>query len=252
MGVGGALPAEAQTSTEIEVLNFALQLEYLESEFYTYALTGRGIESLGIGVDGEANGGNPPSGGTTTGGALVSFTDNSVYTYGIAEQIARDERAHVVLLRQVLGSARTAKPNLNLNALGFGFGSQSEFLRLSRIFEDIGVSAYGGAAPLLRTPSVISYAARILAVEAEHVASIRTQISFFRIPTAPRLDLVDILPPPSGRVDQYLSVSTNGLPNTRTPGQVLYLAYGNQNNATSGGFFPNGFNGAITTSTGEA
>ncbi len=252
VSVGGALPAEAQTSTEVEVLNFALNLEYLESEFYTYALTGQGIEALGIGVDGEANGGNPPSGGKTTGGALVSFTDSTIHSHDIAEQIARDERAHVVLLRDLLGSAKIAKPNLNLNALGFGFGSQSEFLKLSRIFEDIGVSAYAGAAPLLKTPIVIGYAARILAVEAEHVSSIRTQIAYYGIPTAPRLDAVDILPPPSGRVDQYLSVSTSGLPNTRTPGEVLYLAFGDKDNATTGGFFPTGVNGAITTSTGAA
>ena len=252
LSAGGALPAEAQTSTEIEILNFALNLEYLESEFYTYALTGSSIEALGIGVDGEANGVNPPSGGYTQGGALVDFTNNSVFTKPIAQQIARDERAHVVLLRSVLGSAKIAKPNINLNALGFGFGSMAEFLKLARIFEDIGVSAYAGAASSLKTPVVLNYAARILATEAEHVASIRTQIAILGISTLPRLDAIDIVPPPTGRIDQFLSISANGLPNTRTPGEVLYLAFGDKNNATAGGFFPTGVNGAITTSTGEA
>lgn len=249
----GALPADAQTATEINVLNFALNLEYLEAEFYTYALTGQSITAYGIGIDGKANPGNPSSGGMATGGKKVTFSNNLVFSQAIAEQIGSDERAHVKLLRSVLGSHAIAQPNINLNALGFGFGNQNEFLKLSRIFEDIGVTAYAGAAPLLSTPEVIGYAGRILAVEAEHVATVRTQIARLSIPTAPPLDGVDILPPPSGPQTQYLSVNINtGLVETRTPGQVLYLAYGMMSNATRGGFFPDGVNGAITMSSSAA
>ena len=249
----GATPAKAATMTEVDVLNFALNLEYLEAEFYTYALTGQSITAFGIGIDGKANPGNPSSGGTVTGGKLVTFSNNLVFSHDIALQIASDERAHVKLLRSLLGGAAIAQPNINLNALGFGFGSQSEFLKLSRIFEDIGVTAYAGAAPLLSTPTVIGYAARILAVEAEHVSTVRTQIARLNIPTAPPLDGVDILPPPSGPKTQYLSVNINtGLVETRTPGEVLYLAFGMLANAKAGGFFPTGVNGAITTSSGPA
>jgi len=45
---------------EIDILNFALNLEYLEAEFYTYATTGKSISSFGIGAKGRANGDNPP------------------------------------------------------------------------------------------------------------------------------------------------------------------------------------------------
>ena len=247
MSAGAAIPAEAQTTTEIQVLQFALNLEYLEAEFYTIAITGLGITNYGLAIDGLANSPNPSSGGTVTGGKKVNFSNNLVFTEEIALQIASDERAHVKLLRQVLGGDAIAQPNLNLNALGFGFANENDFLKLARIFEDIGVTAYAGAAPLLSTPIVISYAARILAVEAEHVSSIRTQIARLNIPTA-ALDGVDIIPPPSGPQNQYLSVNTgDGLISTRTPGQVLYLAYGKAN-AGSGGFFPTGVNGAITKS----
>jgi hypothetical protein len=252
LSMAGLSPAQAQTTTEVEVLKFALNLEYLESEFYTYALFGQGIELFNIGVTGEANGSNPTSGMVTSGGKKVSFTNNQVLTYQIVEQIGRDERAHVALLRSALGSQVIAKPNINLNALGFGFNSQAEFLQLSRIFEDIGVSAYGGAAGLLSTPAIITTAARILAAEAEHVGSIRTQLSALNISTS-ALDPADLLPPPTGGQTQVLSINPpSGLPATRTYGEVLYLAFGGKANATSGGFFPSGVNGSLTTSTGPA
>jgi hypothetical protein len=243
--------ASAQTSTDVNILNFALNLEYLESEFYSYATSGRGIETFGIATTGMANGSNPSSGGTTMNGSLVTFSNNLVFSSEIAAEIAADERAHVTLLRTALGSAAIAKPNLNLNALGFGFGNESDFLKLARIFEDIGVSAYAGAAPQLSS-AVVGTAAQILAAEAEHVASIRVQVARLNIPTS-SLDGVDILPPPSGAQNTYLSINpSNGLCAVRTPGQVLYLAYGNQANASQGGFFPTGVNGAITMSTNHA
>lgn len=252
MSVASVSPAEAQSNTEIEVLNFALNLEYLEAEFYTYAYYGTSITSFGIGINGVANPGNPSSGGAATGGKKVTFSNNLVFSQAIGAQIGSDERAHVKLLRSALGSAAIAQPNINLNALGFGFDSENDYLKLSRIFEDIGVSAYAGAAGMLTTPAVITTAARILAAEAEHVSTVRTQIARLNVPTTP-LDGADLIPPPSGPQTQYLSINTsNGLPATRTPGEVLYLAYGGMAGASSGGFFPNGVNGAITMSTGPA
>lgn len=245
--------ADAQTSTDVSVLQFALNLEYLESEFYTYATTGGGIEAQGIGVNGLANGANPTGGGTTTGGSQVTFSNNLLFSSALAQEIASDERAHVVLLRSALGGSAIAKPNLNLGALGFGFGSQNDFIRLGRIFEDIGVSAYAGASSFLSS-AVIQTAAQILAAEAEHVASLRLQAARLNIPTAPALDSVDILPPPSGAQNTYLSINpSTGLCAVRTPGQVLYLAFGNQAGVSSGGFFPTGVNGSpYTTSTAAA
>lgn len=244
--------AEAQTSTELDVLNFALNLEYLESEFYTYGQFGYGIEQFGIGVSGVATGSNPGNGGTTVGGKKVTLSNNLVFTPEILSQVGSDERAHVVLLRSALGGLAIAKPNINLNALNLGFGNQAEYLTLARIFEDIGVSAYAGANHLLTTPFVLTTAARILAVEAEHVATIRTQIARLNV-ASPTLDGADIVPPPTGTQLQYLSVNTsNGLVAVRTPGQVLYLAYGMKANATSGGFFPTGVNGALRTSSAPA
>ncbi len=247
--------AEAQstgpTATEIAVLNFALNLEYLEAEFYTYGKFGYGIERAGIGTNGVANGANPPGGGTTTGGSKVTFSNNLVFTQQILHQIGSDERAHVVLLRSFLGARAIAKPNINLNALGIGFHNENEYLTLSRIFEDIGVSAYGGGAHLLSTPIVIQTAARILAAEAEHVSTVRTQIARLNIPS-PILDGADIVPPPTGSQIQYLSINpSNGLPAIRSVTQVLHLAYGGTG-LIQGGFFPTGVNGSFSGTPSSA
>jgi hypothetical protein len=82
---------------------------------------------------------------------------------------------------------------------------------------------------------------------------VRTQIAILRVPTT-SLDAADLLPPPSGNEFSILSIAStiNGLVATRSPGEVLYLAFGNQANATTGGFFPCGVNGAITISSGPA
>jgi hypothetical protein len=237
---------------EQDILNFALNLEYLEAEFYTYAVTGKSITTFGIGTKGHANGANPTDGDNTVGGKKVAFSDNEHFTQEMAAQIGADERAHVVLLRGALGSAAVAMPDIDLSALGFGFDNQNDFLRAARILEDIGVTAYAGAAGFLKTPGVITTAACLLAAEAEHAAGIRTQIARLKIPTT-ALDGVDLVPPPSGPAKQIFSITdSDGLVATRTAGQVLYLAFGMKAGVKQGGFFPTGLNGTIVSSTEPA
>jgi len=237
---------------EVNILNFALNLEYLEAEFYTYATTGKSISSFGIGTKGRANGDNPANGGNTTGGAKVSFSKEESILHDIATQIGADERAHVVLLRGALGSSAVAMPNIDLSALGFGFGNQNDFLQAARILEDIGVTAYSGAAGMLKTPDIIAAAAGLLGAEAEHAAAIRTHIVRLRIPTT-AMDGVDLVPPPSGEARQVLSVKvSDGLIATRTAGEVLYLAFGGKAASKQGGFFPTGLNGTIISSAEAA
>lgn len=237
---------------EADILNFALNLEYLEAEFYTYATTGKSISTFGIGTKGRAGGPNPTHGGNTVGGRKVNFSDDERLLHDMATQIGADERAHVVLLRGALGSSAVAMPNIDLNALGFGFDNQNDFLRAARILEDIGVTAYSGAAGFLKTPDIMTAAACLLGAEAEHAAAIRTHMARLKIPTT-ALDGVDLVPPPSGDARQVLSVKdSDGLIATRTAGQVLYLAFGAKAGVKQGGFFPTGLNGMITASESAA
>jgi ferritin-like protein len=248
---GVKLNAQAALPSAVDILQFALNLEYLESEFYTYATTGQGIDAMGIGITGS---GNP---GMTTGGSRVNFANNLIFSGAVAAEIAADERAHVTLIRGALSAANVtpvAKPAIKLNALGIGFANEAEFVLLARVFEDIGVSAYGYAAGVstLATSPYIGTAARILATEAEHVGNLRLQVARLGLNSTPtKLDSVDTLPPPTGSA--YISADTGtGLTAVRSPGQVLFLAYGNMGNATAGGFYPNGVNGAINMSSATA
>jgi len=236
-GIGLPSDADAQSLTDVDILNFALNLEYLEAEFYTVATTGRRIEEIGIGV-----GGTGTLGGTV-GGGVVSM-DNRVMQ--VARDLANEEQMHVRLLRTALGSAAVAKPAINLNALGVGFGNMTEFLILARAFEDVGMTAYNGAAPLISSRAILAAAAGIGLTEAQHAGVLRYLV-YDRGIAVSQLDSLDVPPlaSPNGRL---FNVNNEGLTIARTPSQVLAIVYANRTaGASNGGFFPGGFNGTIRT-----
>lgn len=84
--------AAAQSVNDPAILNFALNLEYLEAEFYLRAVNGYGLSA--------ADRGSSP--GTVTGGSQVQFADTATQQY--AAEIAQDELDHVRFLRAALGS----------------------------------------------------------------------------------------------------------------------------------------------------
>ncbi len=229
-GALGKLHAAAPTISDADIVNFALNLEYLEAEFYSVASYGATLVQRGI-IPASA------VGAPTTGGQKVPNFGQSEVAF-VAAALRDDEADHVVYLRKALGSGAVQKPAINLDALGFGFGSVGEFLILAGIFEDVGVSAYLGAAPLIQNKTYLDVAARILATEAQHAGSIRTLGILKGIGRKP-LDSLDI-PPNTGHP---FDVDPSALSIPRTTSQVLKLVYGG--GSSSGGFFPNGLNGTI-------
>ncbi len=128
----------------VDALNFALRLEYLESELYT-----RGLAA----------------------GGLIPSADRPVFT-----QIAKHEAAHVALLKSVLGAAAIAKPAIDLTARGaFGdvLSNYVTFKLVAQALEDIGVRAYKGQVGALMGSTVLTTALQIHSVEARHAAEVR-------------------------------------------------------------------------------
>jgi serine-rich repeat adhesion-like glycoprotein len=125
---------------DVDILNFALTLEYLESTFYKEAKSR-----------------------AKASGDLAKLID----------LVSRDEDEHVGALTETikkLGGKPVAEPKFN-----FDYSDTAGFLKLAQTFEDTGVSAYNGAAPQIKSKEVLGAAGSIVQVEARHAAAIRLQ-----------------------------------------------------------------------------
>lgn len=258
--ISSSAPAMAQTITDVDIFNFALNLEYVEAEFYLRAVTGQGL------IDADTTGTGPR--GNVTGGTAVPFRSSYIQQY--AAKIATDEQVHVKFIRTVLGASAVARPTIDFTsaftnlAIAAGlivpgqtfnpFADEISFLLGAFVFEDVGVTAYSGAAPLIVNKDLLAYAASVLAVEAYHAGAIRTLLADLGGQAAVNriTKLRDTLS--GGNSEQPLSKDGNdynfaptdqqGQTYRRTPRQVLNVVYGAAN-ASSGLFFPAGFNGTI-------
>jgi rubrerythrin len=141
----GAIPGAAfasskgsvRASSDVDILNFALTLEYLEAAFYAEALKK---------------------------GALKGPT------LAYAKVVATDEAQHVAFLKTALGAKAVAKPMFDFKG---STASTKSFQATAMALEDTGVSAYAGAAPLISDKKTLSAALSVHSVEARHAAWIR-------------------------------------------------------------------------------
>ena len=258
----GSSPAKAAAAfTDNDILNFALNFEYLGAEYYLRAINGSGLAAnllTGTGTQ-----------GSVTGGSVVPWNGSAIEFY--ANRLAVDELAHVQFLRAVLGSAAIAEPTINLStawttmAMAAGlisagqtfnpFADPVSFLIGAYVIEDVCVTALAGAANLLTNPANVAGAAGLLGTEAAQAGAIRTLLSDLGAGQA--TDAISALRASLSGADDdmgtsiqgnpynFVSNDTNGLVFRRTPAQVLNIAYGG--GAASGyGFFPNRTNGYFT------
>jgi hypothetical protein len=255
--------------TDEDVFNFALNLESLEAEYYLRGTTGRGMD---LGDAGD----NP---GSVNGGTMVPWKNEDLHR--ILTEVAMNELAHVRFYRRVLGDMAVSRPEIDIaggfagaaKAAGLGdnfdpFASEMNFLLGGMLMEDVGVTAYNGAASVLKKTSSRQAASGILAVEAYHMGMARSWLYTMgaeaRHAANAISDARDKVDGPAD-VDQGIEVSGSGIITggggenfvptdgdakafTRTPQQVLNIVYLNPNKGVSGGgVFPRGMNGKIRT-----
>jgi hypothetical protein len=224
LGGGAALAAMAMPSSakaavpvttfsDFDILNFALNLEYLEANFYYMAAFGCTINApnqaainAGAPSGGIPTGANGATGGTTATvgtATAVPFTLAAVKSYAI--ETAIEEGKHVQYLQNAIkqfGGTPVAQPAIDIspagafttlgNAAGVSgapfitggqfnpYANDVAFLAGAYVFEDVGVTAYHGAAPYITTgmtgKTILAAAVKIHAVEAYHAGLIRSTI----------------------------------------------------------------------------
>lgn len=144
-GMGAVSPfvgqALAQGGGDVDIVNFALTLEYLEAAFYTEAVK----QVKGLGGDAAK----------------------------LARELRDNEVEHVDALTATvkqLGGTPAKRPRF---AFGGAFSSEAGFLKTANVLEDTGVSAYNGAGPAIDSKEILAAAGGIVQVEARHAALIR-------------------------------------------------------------------------------
>ncbi|PBB79257.1 hypothetical protein CK218_20900 [Mesorhizobium sp. WSM3879] len=259
-GIAATSSAVAQDDIKDEdIFRFALNLEYMEAEYYLRGTTGKGIEDSDIG--------SKP--GDVVGGKKVAFDTPALGEF--MREVAENELAHVRFYRKTLASNAVDRPAIDFDAgfaavakaAGLGddfdaFGNQMNFVLGGMLFEDVGVTAYAGAATVLKNKEFLAAAAGILAVEAYHMGMARS--SLYRMgekawkaanAVSDARDKID------GNEDKDQGIQVDGKANvvpstpdaiafTRTPQEVLRIVYlTDQSGVSKGGFYPNGMNGTL-------
>ena len=128
-----AAPAGAQSASDVNILNFALTLEFLEAEFYAQARK------------------------NDFGNRLNRF----------AKIVGEHEAAHVAALRKALGNKAVKKPKFDFKGTT---EDRALFGQTAATLEATGTAAYGGAAPMIQSAEVLKAAVSIHSVEARHTS----------------------------------------------------------------------------------
>ena len=163
---------------DIGIMNYALVLESLETEFYTVALN------------------RPYAGMPQSESELLRNT--------------RDvELVHREFFRRALGANAIPPPKFDFSRINFN--NRRAVLTAGHTFEDTGVAAYNGAGNAIRNPRILEVAGKIVSVEARHAAMLRELLYPGTGVFAPTpLDAADGPRAILRKVDPYLITKVNG------------------------------------------
>jgi hypothetical protein len=265
--------ASSTVALDVDYLNFALTLEYLQAQFYIRATTGAGVEALPGPIGGPTLLTGIGTQGAVTGGALVPFSDPLVAQY--AREIAADQLAHVGFLRSAIGApVAAAQPAIDISNSATGpfsklaqaggvvtapaafdpYANDLNFLLAAFVLQDVVVTAYKTIMPLITNILYSDALAGIMLTESYHAGLIRAQL-YARGAAAQTAagqfsnarDSLDGAGDDDqgigdGSASNIIPADSNGIVFGRTTGQVLNILYVNHAAVVGGGFFPGGIN----------
>ncbi|KAI0515777.1 hypothetical protein KFK09_008444 [Dendrobium nobile] len=267
-------------SVDVDLLEFALNLEYLEAEFFLWGALGYGLDRIA----GNLSAGGPPPIG-------VRKANLDPFVRDIVTQFGYQEVGHLKAIKQrVKGFPR---PLLDLSAKNFAtvvdnafgealkppfdpYANGLNYLLASYIIPYVGLTGYVGANPNLQSSVAKRLVAGLLSVESAQDAVIRTllyeqldkKVHPYNISVAEFTDKISILrnklggagikdeglvvPPELGAEGKIsgnvIAGDENSIAYARTPEEILRIVYGTGNASKPGGFFPNGGDGRIARS----
>lgn len=270
---GSYFPAPGIPQDDADLILVALNLEYLESEFFLFGAAGIGLDGFAPDL---AAGGPPPIGAQQAN--LDNLTRDIIYQFGLQEV------GHVRAIKQTIPDAfprvlldlskevfdKTMQAALGkLPSFFDPYANSLNYLLASYLIPYVGLTGYVGANPQLQSTRARRLVAGLLAVESGQDAVIRTllyekkeqQVLGITVGeiTAKLSDLRNKLGQ-SGIVDEGLVVpeclgpegnttgnvlagDPNSVGYARTPEQIFSIVYASGNASQPGGFFPDGGQG---------
>ncbi|KAK7246242.1 hypothetical protein RIF29_41103 [Crotalaria pallida] len=278
--IAKASPASNSVGPDVDLVEFPLNLEYLEAEFFLFGSLGHGLDVVDPDM---AQGGPPPIG--------AKLAKLNLLVRDVILQFAFQEVGH---LRAIKNTVRGfPRPLLNLSSATFAkvmdnafgrplhppfdpYANDINYLLASYVIPYVGLTGYVGANPELQRPVSRKLVAGLLGVESGQDAVIRAllyerraslvhpygvtvaeftnRISILRnrLGNTGLKDeglVVPIVQGAEGKVSgNILAGDRDSLSYPRTPHEILRIVYGGGDEHVPGGFFPDGANGRIAKS----
>ncbi|KAK7332660.1 hypothetical protein VNO80_29415 [Phaseolus coccineus] len=266
--------------SDVDLLEFPLNLEYLEAEFFLYGALGYGLDKVAPDL---AEGGDPPIGAKSA--KLDRLFKDVILQFGLQE---------VGHLRAIKSTVKGfPRPQLDLSSSSFAkimdqaigrnltppfdpYANSINYLLASYVIPYVGLTGYVGANPMLQNATSRKLVAGLLGVESGQDAVIRAflyeqktqKVNPYGLSVGDFTDRISTLRNNLGNEgvkDEGLVVAredgaesaVNGnilagdkdsLAYSRTPEEILRIIYGTGDEHAPGGFYPKGASGRIARS----
>jgi len=273
---GSATPTPtASPLTDADILNFAVNLAYLEAQYFSVVTTGAGLPADLLTGTGTA--------GAASGARQRVFADPVLGQF--AREIAADTRAEVAFLRGVVGTPVIAQPAIDLGVTATGafsnlartaglitgtaatydvYASDEQVMLGAFVFADLAVTVYRGISSSVTGAAFIDALAGMVSAKAYHAGLIRAALYRKGIATPAILDATEALSKarddfdgatdidqgvrPVNNASNIVPTDGSALTFARLPAEALNILYLTRASVSAGGFFPAGVNGALKTS----